>query len=104
MIQAEKATLNTYFRDNRKRKRAKANAEILVEACIQLGFRFEYKGYLIAASKIGDFTKAGPPPAQLSFNYENQFDLTDDGGTVSVSVKRRPSGRLEFSVSLKAAS
>lgn len=104
IIEVEKATLNTYFRDNRKGKRARANAETLVQACIQLGFQFEYKGHLIAASKIGQTTKPKASTEQLSFNYQNQFYLTEDRGSVEVALKRRPSGRVEILVALKAIS
>jgi hypothetical protein len=104
-MSVESATLNTYLHDNRKGKRAKANAEVLAEACIQLGFVFEYRGHKISASPIENGNPSpNSPSEQLSFNYENQFNLSDELGNLSVRIQRRPSGRVELDLHLKAVS
>ena len=101
----ETAALNTYLHDNRKGKRAKANAEVLAEACVQLGFTFEYKGHVISASPIESASLApNNSSEQLSFNYENQFSLIEERGSLSVRIHRRPNGRVEVDVYLKAVS
>src|SRR5579864_522143 len=104
LIRVEHATLNTYTHDSPKGKRPLANAEVFVKACVELGFEFEYKGYKIsAAATNGVGTRRKKTSEQLTFEYDRQFDLTDDKGTVSVRVKR-PAGRVEVSLSLKAVS
>jgi len=101
----ETAALNTYLHDNRKGKRAKANAEVLAQACVQLGFTFEYKGHLISASPIENASKVPRSSSeQLSFSYENQFYLIEEQGSLSVRIKRRPNGRIEMDIYLKAVS
>src|ERR1019366_5680462 len=83
----EPAALNTYLHDSRKGKRAKANAEVLVAACVQLGFQFEYKGHVISATPIAADNASSPPPFEkLSFSYANQFNLIDERGSLSVKV------------------
>lgn len=80
-------------------------ADVLYLACVKLGFEFEYNGYRISAATLnGHGVKpATKQPEQLELEYDGQFDLTDQKGTVSVSFKRPP-GRVEVSVSLKAVS
>ena len=100
-----KARLSTYCHDSPKGKRPKPNAEVLYLVCARLGFEFKYNGYTISAVT---FNGTGPKPVerpaeQLPLEFHGQFDLTDRRGTVSVSF-RRPPGRVEVSVSLKAAS
>jgi transcriptional regulator with XRE-family HTH domain len=100
-----KARLNTYCHDSTKGKRAKPNAEILYLACAELGFAFEYKGYKISAATLNG-SGAKPtekPDEQLQIEFDGQFNLTDQTGTVSIAV-RRPPGRIEVALSLKGAS
>jgi transcriptional regulator with XRE-family HTH domain len=100
-----KARLNTYFHDSRKGKRPEPSAEVLYLVCAGLGFEFDYRGYRIGAATLNGhgLKPAVKQPGQLEFEYDRQFHLTDQRGTVSVSVKRPP-GRVEVSVSLKAVS
>jgi transcriptional regulator with XRE-family HTH domain len=95
--------INSYFRDNKKGKRPKPNAEILWLACTKLhGFSFVYNGYRISAETLnGKGSKPSPPIEQTSFDFEHQFDLTGKQGTIEVTVKR-PQGRIEVSLSLDA--
>jgi hypothetical protein len=95
-------TLNTYWNDNKDGKRNKARAEVLFMACAELGFIFEYQGRKVGALSQSQ-NGTGTPPEQLSLPFARTFDLTDESGSVSVSV-RRPAGRVEVSVSLKAVS
>jgi hypothetical protein len=99
-----KARLNTYCHDSRKGKRRKPNGEILYLACTKLfGFYLDFGGQRISASTFtGDGTKQREKFAkQLTFKFDRQFNLTGDAGAVTVKVKRPP-GRIEFAVSLKA--
>jgi transcriptional regulator with XRE-family HTH domain len=100
-----KARINTYCHDSAKGKRSSPDAEVLYLACSVLGFEFEYNGYRINANTLaGIAVKPNETPLkQLSFEFDRQFYLTDDAGTVSVSIKR-PSGSVEVSVSLRAVS
>jgi transcriptional regulator with XRE-family HTH domain len=100
-----KARLNTYCHDSTKGKRPKPDAEVLYRICVELGFEFEYKGYRISAETLnGNHSEPIEKPAeQLPLEFSGQFDLTDNKGTVSVSFKRPP-GRVELSVYLKAVS
>jgi len=95
--------LHSYFRDNKKGKRPKPNAEILWLACTKLqGFSFVYNGYRISAETLnGNGSKPSPPIEQTSFDFEHQFNLTGKQGTIEVTVKR-PQGRIEVSLSLDA--
>lgn len=105
-----KARLNTYCHDSRSGKRPKPNAEILYLACTKLlGFYFDFNGYRISAATLNG-NRARPsekPPEQLTLRFNRQFNLTDKKGSVTeegaftVRVKRPP-GRIELSVSLKA--
>ncbi len=98
-----KATLNTYLHDC-KGKRAKARVEILFQACAELGFTFEYNGYRIGAESLRLPAQTAPSHAeQFAFDFIRQFNLTDDDGTLGVRL-RRELGRLELTVSLRAAS
>lgn len=100
------ARLYSYFHDSRKGTRPVPAAEILYLVCTELGFEFEYKGYRITAGSLnGNGTRpvVEKPAEQLPLEFNAQFNLTDNKGTVDVSFKRPP-GRVEFSVRLKAAS
>jgi len=100
-----KARLSAYCHDSPKGRRPVPNAEVLYQVCAELGFEFTYKGYRITAASLnGNHSEpVGEPAEQLPLEFSGQFDLTDQKGTVVVSFKRPP-GRVEFSVHLKAAS
>jgi len=99
-----KARLNTYCHDSPKGTRRRPNAQMLYLLCVKLGFAFEYKGYKISAATLnGSGRKSAEKPAeQLLIEFDGQFNLTDQTGTVSISVKRPP-GRIEVALSLKGA-
>lgn len=100
---AGKARINTYCHDSRKGRRPKPSAEVLCLVCAVLGFSFDYKGYRISAATLnGGPRMAGKESAQLPLDFESQFNLTNEKGTVSVSV-RQPPGRIAVSFSLKTA-
>ncbi len=100
----ERRTLNTYINDDAKGRRAKARVELLFQACVELGFEFEYLGYKIRVETLGKQARASAPQAeQLTFDFYRQFNLTEDGGLVSVHLKRG-SSRVELLVSLRSAS
>jgi hypothetical protein len=82
MLGIGRAKLNTYCHDSPRGGRCKPDAEFLYQVCVKLGFQFDYNGFRVSAST---------------------FDLTDETGSLIVSFKR-PAGRVEMSVSLKAAS
>jgi transcriptional regulator with XRE-family HTH domain len=101
-----KSRLNTYLSDSPPTPRA----EVLYLACTKLdGFRFSYNGYRINAETVAGNGSSPPekPAQQLPLQFNRQFNLTDKKGIITekgafvVKVKR-PSGRIEFSVSLKA--
>jgi hypothetical protein len=99
-----KARLNTYCHDSPSGKRPRPDAEILYLACTKLpGFYFDYKGHRISAATLNGHgaRRSGEPAEQLTLNFDRQFNLTDEQGTVTVRVKRPP-GRIEVSLSLKA--
>jgi transcriptional regulator with XRE-family HTH domain len=104
-----RAKLNTYCHDTRKKHggtgRSKPDAEFLYQVCKELGFQFEYNGFKISASTFGSRVQPQiqPTPEQYVLDFERQFYLTNDAGTMTVSFKR-PAGRLEMSISLKAVS
>jgi hypothetical protein len=100
-----KARLNTYCHGSAKGRRPTPNAEVLYRVCAELGFQFVYKGYRISAQTLnGNRPKPMDKPAeQLPLEFSGQFDLTDQKGTVYVRFKR-PLGRVEVSVRLRAAS
>lgn len=102
-----KARINAYCHDSPTRKRPVPQADVLYLICSELGFAFDYKGYRISAETLnGNGRRAEPtakPPEQLSLEFNRQFYLTDQKGTVSVSFKRPP-GRVELTVYLKAVS
>ena len=100
-----KARINTYCHDSPNGTRRKPNAEMLYLLCVNLGFGFEYKGYKISAASLnGAGKKSNEKPAeQLLIEFDGQFNLTDQTGTVSISVKRPP-GRIEVALSLRGAS
>ena len=99
-----RAKLNTYCHDSPKGVRRKPDAEFLYRVCVRLGFQFRYNGFEISASTLdGDAAKQIESSAdQLPLDFKRQFNLTNQTGTVTVSF-RRPAGRVEMSVSLKAA-
>ncbi len=100
-----KSRLNSYLGDSPPIP----GAEVLYLACTKLeGFRFEYNGFRINAELLR--RKGVPqekPAEQMAFRFNRQFNLTAKNGTITevgtfaVKVKR-PLGRIEFSVSLKA--
>lgn len=100
-----RAKLNTYCHDSPKGIRRKPDAEFLYKICVALGFQFDYNGFKISASTFdgGPVKQIESPAEQLVLDFERQFHLTDETGTVTVSFKR-PAGRVEVSLSLKAAS
>lgn len=93
----ERGTLNTYTHDGRNGKRPIPNAEILAKACA-IGFEFEYEGCTIVGLREGKRHEAND---QLTLEFTRQLDLADDSVTVGL---RRPPGRVELSISLKAVS
>jgi transcriptional regulator with XRE-family HTH domain len=105
MLGIGRAKLNTYCHDSPRGGRCKPDAEFLYQVCVKLGFQFDYNGFRVSASTFaGDLVKQiDSPPEQLQLVFERQFDLTDETGSLIVSFKR-PAGRVEMSVSLKAAS
>lgn len=100
-----KARINTYCHDSPKGKRPKPDAEVLYRICAEFGFEFEYAGYRISATTLkgSRLKSAERRPEQLLLGFDRQFDLTNEQGTVSISV-RRPAGRVEVSVTLSAVS
>jgi transcriptional regulator with XRE-family HTH domain len=105
-LNVERATLATYWTDDKDGKRNKARAELLFRACTELGFEFEFNGYKIGVRSMGQPKRQGVPKQseQLNLDFSRQFKLTEDEGKVSVKLSRRHPGRLEFVVSLEAAS
>lgn len=98
-----KARLNSYFREG---KRPVPNAEVLYRVCARLGFEFEYRGFKISAETLNGSRRLPieKPAEQLPLEFSGQFDLTDQKGTVYVSLKRPPGRVVEISVRLKAVS
>ena len=98
-----RARINTYCHGYSNGTRPKPSAEILYLLCTQLGFAFEYKGYKLSAATLNGRPKPAAGKAeQLPLPLNRQFDLTDQQGTVSLTVKRPP-GRVEVSLALKTA-
>jgi len=97
-----KQRISTYCRDG---ERKTPSAEMLWLACSKLpDFSFSYKGYRISAATLnGNGSKPSSPAEQIPLDFERQFNLTDKQGTIDVRVSR-PRGRIEVSLSLKAAS
>ena len=100
-----KSRLNRYLSDSP----SMPEAQVLYLACTRLdGFKFEYNGYRINAETVrGNVSAPSLPAEQLTFRFNRQFKLTNREGAVTeqgvFAVKvRRPAGRIEFSVSLKA--
>ena len=100
-MRIERATLNTYTHGLSDGKRRRPTAEVLAKACI-LGFEFEYGGYQIVALKDGERSLAAEG-RQLHLEFTRELDLTGNGGTVAVGLKRPP-GRVALTVSLRAIS
>ena len=102
------ARLSTYFNDVKAGKqagrRATPSAEFLYLVCSKLKFEFEYNGCKISMATLSsNGSRPTKLPEQLPLPFDRQFNLTDDAGTVSISI-RRPAGKVEVSVSLKAIS
>jgi transcriptional regulator with XRE-family HTH domain len=97
-MKIERGTLNTYTHDSRKGKRPLPSAEILAKACTALEFEFEYEGFIITALRDG---KRHRQEDQLNLEFTREFDLAGDSVAVGL---RRPPGRVELSISLKAVS
>lgn len=99
----KRSTLNSYFRDSADGERTEAKASVLFLACTKLpGFNFDYAGYRLKAVRLDKKEKPSDATSrQLPFNFERQFDLVEQAGKLNVKVKR-PSGRIEVSVSLDA--
>jgi hypothetical protein len=95
----ERGTLNTYT-SGVKGERRKIPAEVLAKACL-LGFEFEFEGHIIVATKDGQ--RLLVEDKQLHLEFSRELDLTGNGGTVAVGLKRPP-GRVALTVSLKAMS
>jgi hypothetical protein len=102
-LRVTKQALSLYCRSSSKIKAKKPtpNAEVLFRACVDLGFTFEFDGRSVTAVSVSEETRKLWPPEQLAFNFSRQFQLTGEDGQLSVTV-RRPQGRIELSVSMKA--
>jgi transcriptional regulator with XRE-family HTH domain len=99
-----KQTLSSYWTDNAKGQRNHARAELLFLACVELGFVFEYEGRSVSAIRPSGVKKNGEARRrQLVLPFMRTFELADQNGRISLSVKR-PSGRVELSLSMKAIS
>lgn len=94
----QKARVSSYCR---KGKRRVPSAEALYRLCAQLGLEFEFGGCKISAIDASSHGLS-PIEEQLRLPFERQFELTDGAGSVSVNI-RKPPGRVEVSLSLKAA-
>jgi transcriptional regulator with XRE-family HTH domain len=101
-----KSRLNTYLTESPPMP----DAQVLYLACTRLkGFNLEYNGYRMNFQIVRRKGQPLPqkPAEQMAFRFNRQFNLTDKKGAVTekgafaVKVKR-PAGRIEFSVSLKA--
>lgn len=100
-----KARLNTYCRGRRDGSWPTPDAKILYLLCSKLGFTFKYNGYTISAGSLNGngMRRAEKPTEQLRIEFDGQFNLTDQQGTVSISVKRPPRC-IAVALSLKGAS
>jgi transcriptional regulator with XRE-family HTH domain len=95
----ERATLNTYTHGVGG-KRRRPPAEILFNACAALGFQFEYRGCRIVGVRHG--AAIMPEEKQLHLQFTKRLDLAETG-TVALGLKKPP-GKVELSVSLRAVS
>lgn len=101
-----RALVDSYCHDTRMGTRPKPNAEILYLACTKLkGFYFDYKGYRISAETLNGHRdgKKLNQQSQLEFDFQRQFILTGNTGSVRIKVKKPP-GKFELSVHLDAKS
>src|SRR5271165_6150136 len=100
------ARIYSYCHDSKSGKRTKPTAEILYLAVTKLpGFKFEYNRYRISAEMLngnGSRPPSEPRPEQRAFEFMHQFNLIRKQGIVAVKVRRRPSGRVEVSLSMDA--
>jgi transcriptional regulator with XRE-family HTH domain len=96
-----RARLSTYCRGKRDGSWVPPDAMMLYLLCTKLGFRFKYNGYTISAAVLGR-KRARPvsPIEQLQIEFDGKFNLSDQQGTVQISVKRPP-GRIGVALSLK---
>ena len=97
-----KQTLSSYWTDTSEGKRNKARAELLFLACAELDFEFEFQGRTVSA-RPSSGAKGQKTPPQMARDYAEEFELQDRKGRLSVRLKRPP-GRVEVSMSLKAVS
>jgi hypothetical protein len=97
------ARIHSYLHDDRKGRRPTPTADILYLALTKLdGFKFEYKGYTIKAEAVKrEGVKTAAAAEQMQFKFKRQFNLMRKAGIIAVEVKR-PSGRIEVSLSLDA--
>ena len=103
-----KQTLSSYWTDNSDGKRPSARAELLFLACAKLGFVFELDGWCVSATSSESSVATSPSShgrgEQLRLPFAQEFTLTDEKGSVSVSLKKRPAGEIQLWVKLKAVS
>jgi hypothetical protein len=97
-MQFDRGALNTYTAGVNGRRR-RPPAELLARACL-LGFEFEFEGYLIVALKDGQ--RIVLEDRQLHLEFTREFDLANNGDTVS--GLKRPPGKVELTVSLRTVS
>jgi hypothetical protein len=100
-----RGTLNTYThgakrKNSEQARRRKIPAEVLAKACLN-GFEFEFEGHVIVATKDGQ--RVPTEERQLHLEFTRELDLASNGGTVALGLKKPP-GKIELTVSLKAIS
>jgi hypothetical protein len=101
LLGLNRSRLNSYFHDLPDGTRKEPKASVLYLACTKFPrFYFDFGGYRMRAVKLGEKHRE-KPTGQLAFSFRRQFELADDAGNVNVRVKK-PSGRIELSVSLDA--
>ena len=98
-----KQTLSTYWSNDFSGRRRKPRAELLFRACAAFRFAFEYKGYRVTANSLVQPKMTTRVAEQLRLEFSRQFKLTEDGGEVSVRLRRQPN-RVELAILLKASS
>jgi len=101
-----KQRLNRYLKDSPP----VPDARVLYLAFTKLdGFKFEHNGYRMRVESVRRKGEPLPekPAEQMTLRLNRQLKLTDKGGAVTevgafALMVKRPPGRIEFSVSLKA--
>jgi hypothetical protein len=101
-----KSRLNTYLTESPPMP----DAQVLYLACTRLkGFNFEHNGHRMNFQIVRRKGQQLPAKSseQMAFRFNRQFNLTDKKGAVTekgaFAVRmKRPPGRIELSVSLKA--